>query len=140
MMCRLGFHLDWVTLVMRCVCSASYTIGVNEGVSNAFHPFKGLRQGDPLSPYLFLICVEGFSALLNHAKSTGLIRGALSRREGLSINHLFIADDCVIFGDVTVVSATNVQYIIKQYERALGQVVNFDKSLVYFGANVLQCD
>lgn len=73
MMLKLGFHSDWVVLVMRCVCSVTYTVGINEGVSDCFSPSRGLRQSDPLSPYLFLICVEGLSLLLNEAKHKNLM-------------------------------------------------------------------
>ncbi|KAH1130709.1 hypothetical protein J1N35_002087 [Gossypium stocksii] len=110
MMTRLGFHVDWVTLVMRCVCSVTYTVGVNEGVGNLFLLLRGLRQGDPLS-----------SSLLNDAKRIGIVRGALIGRGRLAINHLFFTDDCVLFGDAIEVRAQNVHYIIKEYKAASGQ-------------------
>ncbi|KAH1121885.1 hypothetical protein J1N35_005045 [Gossypium stocksii] len=65
---HLGFHEDWIILVMRCVCSASYSVSLNGFNSEWFEPSRGLRQGDPLSPYLFLICAEGFSSLIKEAK------------------------------------------------------------------------
>lgn len=68
MLIRLGFHEDWVVLLMRCVNSVNYTVGFNNLVSGSIVPSRGLRQGDPFSPYLFLICAKGFSVLLEDAK------------------------------------------------------------------------
>ncbi|KAH1129370.1 hypothetical protein J1N35_000748 [Gossypium stocksii] len=136
MMSRLGFHTDWIILIMHCVCSVSYTVGLNGERSDWFSPSRGLRQGDPLSPYLFLLCVEGFSTLLHEANQKGLMRGTFIGRERLSINHLFFADDCILFGDASEEGAHIVRNLILEYEQVSGQMMNFDKSLIYFSANV----
>jgi hypothetical protein len=72
-MLKLGFAPQWVALVMRCVKTVSYQIKVNGRLCEAFVPQRGLRQGDPLCPYLFILCVEGFSVLLCKAEEEGLI-------------------------------------------------------------------
>ncbi|XP_016683863.1 uncharacterized protein [Gossypium hirsutum] len=136
MMKHLGFHLNWITLIMRCVCSVTYSVSLNGTVSDWFSPSRGLRQGDPLSPYLFLICAEGFSLLLQDAKVKGKMMGAPIGREKFSVNHLFFTDDCILFGDATREGTELVRDIIQEYEVVSGQRVNFDKSLTYFGANV----
>jgi len=71
MMTKTGYHRRWVDLIMNCVTTVSYRIKINGALSEIFKPERGLRQRDPLSTYLFLICAEGFSALLNHAKEEG---------------------------------------------------------------------
>ncbi|XP_052487940.1 uncharacterized protein LOC105771778 [Gossypium raimondii] len=136
MMKHLGFHMDWIVLITRCVCSVTYSISLNGSNSDWFSPSRGLRQGDPLSPYLFLICAEGFSLLIQDVKDKKKMLGAPIGREKFSVNHLFFTDDCTIFGDASCEGAEVVRDVIHEYEMVSGQRVNFDKSLIYFGKNV----
>ena len=89
MMQKLGFQEKWIDLIMKCVTTVSYRIKVNGEYTNRFFPQRGLRQGDPLSPYLFILCAEGLSALLQQAESDGKIEGIKIRREASRVNHLF---------------------------------------------------
>jgi hypothetical protein len=73
-----------------------YRIGVNGELSEEFIPERGLRQGDPISPYLFLLCAEGFSSLLAKAKVEGKICGIRVCRDAPSVSHLLFADDSLI--------------------------------------------
>jgi len=65
------FCLHQLKLIMGCVTTVSYIIKVNGDLTESFVPERGLRQGDPLSPYLFLLCVEGFLALLQRVEQEG---------------------------------------------------------------------
>jgi hypothetical protein len=63
-MVKLGFARPFISLIMKCVISVSFRVKLNGRLSDSFLPSRGLRQGDPISPYLFLLCAEGFSCLL----------------------------------------------------------------------------
>ena len=95
-MLKMGLCVEWVELIMQCVTSVSYRVKVNGNLFDVFVPERGLRQGDPLSPYRFLLCAEGFSALLNAAESAGLITGVKICANAPSISHLLFADDLLI--------------------------------------------
>lgn len=67
----MGFNDKWIKLMMSCVSTVSYSILVNGNPDTKFMPSRGLKQGDSLSPYLFLMCVEDLSALINQSKRRG---------------------------------------------------------------------
>jgi hypothetical protein len=74
-MLKLGFHPEFVNQIMRCVTSLSFAIKINGILTETFRPSRGIRQGDPISPYLFLLCFEGLSCLLKSVGPMHLSRG-----------------------------------------------------------------
>jgi hypothetical protein len=93
---KMGFQSQWIKVVMNCVKSVTYCVELNRNLQHGFTPERGLRQEDPLSPYLLILCVEGFSALLKHAEEEGTIQGIQLCQGAPKINHLFFADDSLI--------------------------------------------
>jgi hypothetical protein len=71
----LSFSKRWCSLVMRCVTGVSFTVRIDGNFSTVFPPTRGIRQGDPMSPYLFLLCAEGLSSLLKARGPGFLCRG-----------------------------------------------------------------
>ena len=71
MMRKMGFNERWIFLIMMCVTTVSYSVLINGEPKGKITPSKGLRQGDPISPYLFLLCVEGLSAILKKEEGGG---------------------------------------------------------------------
>lgn len=95
---KMSFATSWINQVMQCVTMISYIVIIDEIGGPFSKPTRGLRQGDPLSPFLFLICNEGLSSLMRLAIWDGLLRGAKASQSGPQISHLLVADDCILFG------------------------------------------
>jgi hypothetical protein len=112
-----------------------YQIRVNGSLTDEIVPQRGLRQGDPLSPYLFLICAEGFSVLLNKAEEDGSLEGIRICNAAPSFNHLLFADDSLVLIKATYESARTLQNILQLYEMCSGQTINFEKSSIMFSNN-----
>lgn len=97
-----------------------------------------LRQGDPLSPYLFVMCAEVFSILLNKAQNDGVLHGFLMGSEAPPISHLLFADDSVLFGKATVSECDGLARVLNIYSEASGQLLNLEKPNVGFSLNTKQ--
>jgi len=111
--------------------------------ANATSPIiieSGLRQGDPLSPYLFIICVECLFALFQKAEALGEINGVKICNNSPIISHLLFADDCFLFFRANVDQENKMRDILSTYERASGQAVNLKKSEIFCSRNVLTKD
>ncbi|XP_062021454.1 uncharacterized protein LOC133738034 [Rosa rugosa] len=133
---KLGFATQWINMVMTCVTSVSYAILVNGKASSTIIPTRGIRQGDPLSPYLFILCAEGLSALISQAVQWGRFRGLKMCPQAPVLHHLFFADDSLLFGAATMEECMVIKGILNTYECASGQKVNFTKSSVVFSNNI----
>ncbi|XP_040998224.1 uncharacterized protein LOC121244278 [Juglans microcarpa x Juglans regia] len=83
---KLGFNENWIKLVMSCVSSVTYSVLLNGKPGGKVIPTRGLRQGDPISPYLFILCAEGLSSLLNYADQKGEIMGVAVAKGGQVLN------------------------------------------------------
>ncbi|XP_062028881.1 uncharacterized protein LOC133744867 [Rosa rugosa] len=136
MLTKLGFASRWIQIVMKCVSSMAYSILLHGEPSPLITPTRGIRQGDPLSPYLFILCSEGLSALISQAVHQHNIQGLTMCPQAPTLHHLFFADDSILFGSATTTECMQYRRILNTYERASGQKVNFQKSSVVFSNNV----
>ena len=132
---KLGFSSKWIDLVMRCIASVSYSVLINGTACGNITPTRGLRQGDPLSPTLFLICIEGLSALINRAVRDQLLTGISICRGCSRVTHLLFADDSILFCKASVEESRVLKHILQKYETASGQKINTDKSSIFFNPN-----
>ncbi|KAL0822904.1 hypothetical protein Bca101_046581 [Brassica carinata] len=131
---RLGFHDILISWLMECVSSVSYSFLINGGPQGRVIPSRGLRQGDPLSPYLFIMCTEVLSGLCNQALAQGTLPGIKVARNCPPINHLLFADDTMFFGKSTAASCATLLSILSRYELASGQCINREKSTITFSS------
>ncbi|XP_058767513.1 uncharacterized protein LOC131641227 [Vicia villosa] len=127
----MGFCQKWVGWIMLCVSTVEYSVNVNGNMIGPIVPGRGLRQGDPLSPYLFILCAEGLTALIRKAQNRGDIHGVKICRNASIISHLLIADDCFLFFRANTAETNVMKDILATYEEASGQAINFQKSEVY---------
>ena len=93
----MNFSPIWVNWIMESVTTVTYTLLINGSPSQSFKPEKGLRQGDPLSPYLFLFCANVLSIELMKAERNKEIKGVKLGRQGQTFMHLLFADDSLLF-------------------------------------------
>ncbi|XP_071921851.1 uncharacterized protein [Coffea arabica] len=136
MMEKMGYCTVWRKWIWSCLSSVTYSFNIN-GVPQEFvTPERGIRQGDPLSPYLFLLCSEGFSNLLKQAEGDKRITGVKICRSGPRLTHLFFADDSLIFCNADKEEASELVQILRKYEKGSGQSINLEKSSVFFSRNV----
>jgi hypothetical protein len=105
---------------MRCVTSARYAVKVNGDLTAPVVPSRGIHQGDPISPYLFLLCIEGLSCLLQRKEGLGELQGLRNGRQGPSISHLLFADDSIFFARSDIQSVETLKGILDTYCCASG--------------------
>ena len=131
----MGFHEKWINIIMQCISTVSYYVLVNEVAYGSIIPSRDLRQDDPLSPYLFLLCANGFSSLMSDAARNKMLSGISICRGCPMITHLFFADDSLLFCKASRQECQKLTEILELYEVASGQKINADKSLVFFSHN-----
>jgi hypothetical protein len=134
---KLGFSPSWILAVMRCITHVRYAVRVNEELTSPVIPTRGIRQGDPISPYLFLLCAEGLSSLLFNKENMGVLQGVRNGREGPPISHLLFADDSIFFARSDARSIKALKKTLHLYCQGSGQKINIKKSSIFFG---LHCD
>lgn len=94
---RLGFNISFIGLIMKCVSSVRFFVRISGELLPYFTPSRGFRQGDPVSPYLFLLCAEGFSSLLKYYNGGVVDMGLRVSYRSPWVTHLLFDDDSLIF-------------------------------------------
>ena len=131
---QLGFAPQWVSWVMSCIETVSYSFLINGTPQGAIRPSRGIRQGDPLSPYIFILCTEVLSSLCDKGLENGSLSGVRVSRASPAINHLLFADDTMFFCKSNQASVNSLRIILQRYEGLSGQRINVAKSAITFSA------
>ena len=135
---KMGFGKRWVSWVKWCISTASFSIMVNGSPTGFFQNSRGLRQGDPLSPYLFVIGMEALSQLLNRAVDGNYLSGnkiAGRDGDGYVISHLLYADDTLLFCGASKDQLKFLSWLLMWFEALSGLRINLNKSeIIPFGS------
>ena len=135
-MLKLGFLVRWVTLVTHCISTVTYVIRLKGCPQGHNTSTRGLHQGDPLPPYLFLLCAEDLSALLHKLVQCCCLKGILACQNGPKISHMFFANDSLIFRQATVGEGEEIMRILKVYEDSSRKLLNKQKTSLFFSQNI----
>jgi len=112
---------------MALVTTSSFSILVNDSPSEIFIPSRGLRQGDPLSPFFFILMMEGLGKAIKQAKDMGNIKGLQVTENGQTLTHQQLVDDTMLQGIPTVKEAFAYNQILKVFAMAVSMEVNISK-------------
>jgi hypothetical protein len=127
-----GFDPNWVSWIVNLTSSALFSILINGVPSKPFSPSRGIRQGDPLSPFLFIIMAEGLSRTIKEAITDHSLSGLTPHGISPPISHSQFVDDILLMGMSTAREALCFRSIIDLFCEASGMEVNLSKSQVFF--------
>ena len=129
---KFGFSDIFVNWIMQCVSTVSFSIIVNGGKTKWFRPTRGLRQGDPLSPYLFILCQDILSRMIEKEHRLGQVSGVKMNLNGPPFTHVMYADDLMLFARASTREVKVLDECLEKYCLWLGQLINREKSELIF--------
>ncbi|XP_071695737.1 uncharacterized mitochondrial protein AtMg01250-like [Rutidosis leptorrhynchoides] len=135
MMFLMGFGIKWRKWIASCLGSASISVLVNGSPTKEFNLGRGVRQGDPLSPFLFIIVAEGLNWMAKSAVSNGLFCGVEIGNDKIPLSHLQYANDTIFFGKWSLENMENLMKLLKCFELSSRLKMNYNKSNL-FGVGV----
>lgn len=126
-----NFPQSLIDLIMNCICSPSISVLWNGEITDSFKPSRGIRQGDPLSPYIFVLCMERLSILIGEQVVSGCWKPIKMGRD-FDIFHIFYADDVLLFGQASQENGEVIQGVLNRFGEESGLRVNLSKSSLIF--------
>lgn len=130
------FPTPMLQLIKICISYVSYRLLINGQPNKCFYLERGVRQGDPLSPYLFIICVNVLSSMLKKEELSKGIHYVQVARKAPTTSHLVFTDDSMLFVRANAEEADRIKQVLSSYQIASRQVVNIAKFKVSFNGNV----
>ncbi|KAL9687736.1 hypothetical protein QQ045_032143 [Rhodiola kirilowii] len=127
-----GFPIKFVSWIMACVTSAKFSVLVNGSLEGYFSSCRGLRQGDPISPYLFTLVMEVLSRIIGHFRQSNEFVFH-PKCAGVVLSHLMFADDVIIFSKADRGSLMRIKEALAMFHGWSGLEVNGNKSAIFFG-------
>ncbi|KAK4264615.1 hypothetical protein QN277_025768 [Acacia crassicarpa] len=133
---EVGLDGSFVEFIIDCVSSVLYNVLWNGAKTGFFCPSRGIRQGDPLSPLLFVLCMDKLSHLICDAVEDGRWKPIQVTNGGPSVSHLMFADDLLLFGIASEAQTLCMMNCIEEFMKASGGKVNVAKSSIFFSPKV----
>ena len=130
------FPPNLIKIIMSCISTTSISLLVNGSALEAFNPSRGIRQGDPLFPYLFILCMEYLGYLIEEKCAKGLWCPLKASRGNIKISHLFFADDLILFAKVNTENCIAISEVLRTFCKESSQKISCEKSRIYFSSNV----
>lgn len=134
-----GFPKAFSKLVMSCLCTSSYCVLINGKPSCPIFPSRGVRQGDPLSPYLFILAIEYLSLLISHNVQLNLWNPIQINSKAPKISHLLFEDDIILFAKADTHNAIFISNILKDFSELSSLNINYTKSTLTFSKSPPHC-
>lgn len=125
---QMNFGEKWRSWIKGCISSASVPVLVNGSPTTEFPMEKGLRQGDPLSLFLFIIDAEAMHVMMEESVERGIYKGSTVGSDKVNVSHLQFADDSLFFGDLSINNPTTLFKLLKCFELVSGLRINYHKS------------
>jgi len=126
----------WREWIMKCVAGPSMTLLWNGEKADPFKPARGLRQGDPLSPYLFVLCMERLCHQIEISVASKEWKPINLSLGGPKLSHICFADDLILFAEASVAQIRVIRQVLERFCVASGQKVSLEKSKIFFSDNV----
>ena len=123
-------------VIMQSISTTSMNVLQNGTKTEEFKPSRGIRQGDPLSPYLFVLCMDKLSHIIEEKAKSGNQKPIKAGRKGPSITHLMFADDLLLFAEASIDQIHLISKCLEKFCLASGQKVNIQKTRILFSKNV----
>ncbi|GJQ98345.1 putative ribonuclease H protein [Tanacetum coccineum] len=136
---RMGFGSRWRKWVLACLRSTSISILVNRSPTNEFYKGRGVRQGDPLSPFLFILVTEGLNVLLVEVVDKNIFEATRVGKDEVMVSHLQYADDTIVFGEWSRENACNLMNVLKCFKYVVGLKIGADGAELDRMARFMRC-
>lgn len=133
---RKGLNGHFINLIHACISSPTFCVIINGQPTIRFNSARGIRQGCPLSPYLFVLAVNELSLALQDALQASHLSGISLGPNCPPIHSLMFADDLLVCGKASVQEVSTISHILNQFCNDSGQVPNWNKSAITFSKNV----
>nr|XP_051190484.1 uncharacterized protein LOC127303821 [Lolium perenne] len=130
---KMGFVDQWISWNLECIKSVKFCVNLNGKLLDKFTPSRGIRRGDPLSPYLFLFVGESLSALLRQQIAARNFQELKITRKSPGISHLLFTNDSLLFFQANPDQATVINDVLRNYEKGTGQLLSPSKCSLMLG-------